>query len=52
MSVTKPPERQASLVRFPQSFRDSLLSDAGRVLVLAAAGYIVIRIAMGLLHLS
>jgi hypothetical protein len=52
MRVTKPPERQASISRPLQSLRDSLLGDAGRVLALAAGGYIMIRIAMGLLHLN
>jgi hypothetical protein len=49
MSIIKSPERQVAI---PQSLRDSLLGDAGRVLVLAAGGYIVVRIALGLLHLS
>jgi hypothetical protein len=52
MSVTKPPERHTSISHSPQSLRDTLLGDAGRVLVLVAGGYIVVRIAMGLLHLS
>jgi len=52
MSATKPPERHALLSRPPQSLGDSLLADASRVLVLAAGGYIVTRIAMGLLSLN
>jgi hypothetical protein len=49
INIDKSPERQAA---FLQSLRDSLLGDAGRVLALAAGGYIVVRIALGLLHLS
>lgn len=51
MRVTKPPERH-SIPRPLQFLRDSLLGDAGRVLALSAGGYIMIRIAMGLMHLN
>jgi hypothetical protein len=49
IDVNKSSERQAAI---PHALRDSLLRDAGRVLVLAAGGYLVVRIALGLLHLS
>ncbi|MES2294991.1 MAG: hypothetical protein V4527_16955 [Pseudomonadota bacterium] len=52
MRVTKPPERQDSISRPLQFLRYSLLGDAGRVLALSAGGYIMIRIALGLLHLN
>jgi hypothetical protein len=52
VNVFKSPKPQALSPRHPQSLRGSLLGNAGRMLVLAAGGYIVTRIVLGLLHLG
>ncbi len=47
MILREPPNRPASLL----SPATGLLSNASRVLALAAGGYVVTRVALGLLHL-